>query len=156
MYAPGSAPLTFEVDGVRFGCSLGMEVHFPELFREYEQLDVDCVLFSSTGAPTPADSRIFATEAQGHAATNSFWVSFAVPAQHSRISPSGVISPSGDWLARCSTDGMSSVAVVDIDDSSEDVEVAVFRARPWRRTARAGVYDPHFVQDPRSEDRSIF
>jgi len=49
MYSPGSSPVTFEVDGFRFGCSLGMEVHFPELFLEYEQLDVDCVLFSTTG-----------------------------------------------------------------------------------------------------------
>lgn len=156
MYAPGSAPRTFEVDGVRFGCSLGMEVHFPEVFSEYEKLDVDCVLFSTTAAPTLKDSKTFATEAQGLAAINSFWVSFAVPTQHSAIAPAGVISPAGEWLARCSGDGTPSLAIVDIDDSSEDVEIAVFRARPWRRTARAGVYDPHFVQDPRSEDRSTF
>jgi predicted amidohydrolase len=155
MYAPGTAPCTFEVDGVRFGCSLGIEVHFPEVFREYEQLDVDCVLFSTTGAPEPEGLRAFATEAQGHAASNSIWVSFAVPAQNADT-PSGVVSPTGKWLARCSTDGSPSMAVVDIDDSSQDVEIAVFKARPWRRRVRAGVYDPHFVQDPRSEDRSAF
>lgn len=155
MYAPGSAPATFEVDGVRFGCSLGIEVHFPEVFREYEQLDVDCVLFSTTCAPTPEDTKVFATEAQGHAATNGIWVSFAVPA-HNPAARSGVISPAGGWLGECAADGRPSLAVVDIDDSAQDVEVAVFRARPWRRTARAGVYEPHFVQDPRSEDRSTF
>jgi hypothetical protein len=49
MYTPGATPITFEVDGVRFGCSLGIEVHLPEIFIEYERLDVDCVLFSSAG-----------------------------------------------------------------------------------------------------------
>jgi predicted amidohydrolase len=154
MDTPGSTPLTFEVDGVRFGCSLGMEVHFPELFIEYERLDVDCVLFSSAGAGE--HSGIFATEAQAHAATNSYWVSFAMAAQHSVTAPSGVVGPGGDWLARCLRDGTASVVVVDIDDSAESVEVAVARARPWRRTARAGVYEPHFVRDPRSEDRGTF
>ena len=55
MYTPGSAPVTFEVDGFHFGCSLGMEAHFPEIFSEYERLDVDCVLFSSTGVGTPSE-----------------------------------------------------------------------------------------------------
>jgi predicted amidohydrolase len=93
MYTPGTTPVTFEVDGVRFGCALGIEVHFPELFSEYERLDVDYVLFSSTGAPAQTDTRAFATEAQGHASTNSYWVSFAVPAQQSVVAPSGMISP---------------------------------------------------------------
>ena len=29
--SPGSDPITFEVDGYRFGCALGMESHFPEV-----------------------------------------------------------------------------------------------------------------------------
>ncbi|GAB2825115.1 carbon-nitrogen hydrolase family protein [Actinoallomurus bryophytorum] len=155
MYAPGSGPVTFEVDGVRFGCSLGMEVHFPELFGAYERLDVDCVLFSSTGG-APDDGAIFATEAQGHAAANGYWIGFSVPTQHSTITPSGVIGPGGEWLARCPRDGTPSLAVADLDHSTESVEVALTKARPWRRTARAGVYDPHFVRDPRSDDRSTF
>ncbi len=156
MYTPGRTPVTFQVDGVRFGCTLGMEVHFPELFTEYERLDVDCVLFSSTGAAPPQDTGMFATEAQGHASVNGYWVSFAVSARQSGTAPSGVISPGGEWLARCPQDGTASVAVVDLDDNAQDVEAAVFGARPWRRTARAGVYDPHFVQDPRSDERSAF
>lgn len=152
LYTPGSTPVTFDVDGVRFGCSLGMEVHFPELFSEYERLDVDCVLFSSTGG-APQDAATFATEAQGHAATNSYWVSFAMP---SGSAPSGVTAPDGQWLARCPRDGTPSVAVVNLDDSAADVEVAVSKARPWRRTARAGIYDAHFVSDSRSDERSAF
>jgi predicted amidohydrolase len=94
MYTPGSGPVTFEADGLRFGCAMGIEVHFPELFAEYERLDVDGVLFSSTGP--------------GRA-----------------------------------SDGAAAFA-------------AVARARPWRRLARAGIYDAHLVSDDRSDDRRAF
>ncbi|MFF8990779.1 carbon-nitrogen hydrolase family protein [Streptomyces sp. NPDC014983] len=46
MYTPGTAPLVFEIDGIRFGTALCIEANFPELFAEYEQLGVDCVLLS--------------------------------------------------------------------------------------------------------------
>jgi predicted amidohydrolase len=155
MYTPGTSPRTFEVDGVQFGCLLGIEVHYAEMFGELERLDVDCVLFSSTGSGPP-EGGTFPTEAQGHAATNSYWVSFAMAAQQASYAPSGVIGPGGEWLARCPADGTPAVAVADIDDSAENVEVAVFRARPWRRTARGGIYDRHVVQDARSDELSAF
>jgi predicted amidohydrolase len=150
MYSPGISPVTFEVDGARFGCLLGIEIHYPELFAEYEKLDVDCVLFSTTGVSPGAA----AVQAQGHAAANSYWVSFSVPTQHGATAPSGVIAPNGDWLERCPADGSPSVAVVDLDDGSEAAAASVTYARPWRREARAGVYAGHQVTDPRSEDRT--
>ena len=158
MYTPGAEPVIFEVDGVRFGCSLGMEVHFPEVFLEYERLDVECVLFSTMGAPavqtppgTSPESSVFAAEALAHAATNSYWVSFAGCAQDAASAPSGVISPMGRWVARCPQESVAAVAVVDLVDG------AVNLARPWRRRVRAGIYDDHLVRDdPRSQDRSGF
>lgn len=155
MYAPGSVPCTFEVDGMRFGCALGIEVHFPEIFTEYERLDVDCVLFSSTGG-APGDGATFATEARGHAAANGYWVGFALPARESTTAPSGVIDPAGRWLARCPADGEPAVVVADLDETAEDVDTAVSKARPWRRTARSGIYGPQVVEDPRSDDRGSF
>jgi predicted amidohydrolase len=149
MYSPGVSPVTFDVDGVRFGCLLGMEVHYPELFAEYEELDVDCVLFSTSG--TTGNT---AAQAQGHAAVNSYWVSLSVPTQHSAKAPSGIIAPNGDWLERCPADDSPSVAVVNLDDSSEAAAESVTYGRPWRREARAGVYTEHQVTDPRSEDRT--
>jgi predicted amidohydrolase len=155
MYAPGSEPVTFEVDGFRFGLALGMECHFPEAFSEYERLDVDGVLFSSVGIST-LDRSIFATESQGHAATNSYWVSYSVSAQDSPFSPSGVIAPGGNWLAKCPDDGMPSLVTIDLGESSEVIDMAVGAARPWRRRARSDIYRPHFVQsDPRSSDRCV-
>ena len=149
MYTPGSTPVTFEVDGIRFGCALGMESHYPEIFLEYERLDVDCVLFSTTGGSS--NDGAFAVETQGHAASNSYWVSFAVHALHSLAAPSGIVAPGGRWAAQCPADGTPSIAVVDINDNPGDL------ARPWRRTARAGLYQQHMVKDDRrSDDRNTF
>jgi predicted amidohydrolase len=170
MYSPGSDPVTFEVDGVRFGCALGIEVHFPEVFAEYERLDVDAVLFSTAGpgqapgpdqAPGPGQCAgpsqgAFATEAQAHAATNSLWVSFAISAQHSPAAPAGIIAPDGGWAARAPRDGHPAVAVADIDNQPESIDIAVTKARPWRRRARAGVYAEHLVTDDRSGNRASF
>jgi predicted amidohydrolase len=117
MYIPGSDPITFEVDGLRFGCALGIEVHFPEVFTEYERLDVDGVLFSTTGPGQAADgAAAFAAEAQAHSATNGLWVSFAMSAQHSVAAPAGTIAPDGHWVARCPGDGRPAVAIADVDN----------------------------------------
>ena len=157
MYTPGSGPVTFEVDGLRFGCALGIEVHFPEVFAEYERLDVDGVLFSTTGPGQTADgAAAFAAEAQAHAATNSLWVSFAMSAQHSVAAPAGTIAPDGHWAALCPSDGQPAVATADIDNRPESIDIAVTKARPWRRQVRAGVYEAHLVTDNRSDDRGAF
>jgi predicted amidohydrolase len=150
MYSPGKTPVTFEVDGICFGCALGMETHFPEIFIEYERLDVDCVLFSTTGESSTAGPA-FAVEALGHAASNRYWVSFSAHAPQSLTAPSGIAAPDGRWAAQCPTDGTPSIAVANIKTDPGHP------ARPWRRTARTGVYEPHRVDgDPRSDGRNIF
>lgn len=143
MYTPGAGTRTFTAGGLRFGLLLGMEMHFPELFLEQERLDVDCVLFS-----THNDDELSAAEARGHAATNSYWVSYAAPA---RGATSGVASPAGHWEARCPGNGKPGLAIVDLDGGQENL------ARRWRRTARSGIYEPHTVRnDSRSDDLHAF
>lgn len=150
MYSPGKAPVTFEVDGIRFGCALGMETHYPELFTAYESLDVDCVLFSTTGE-TPSAAPPFAAEALGHAASNAYWVSYAAHAPQSVTVPSGIAAPDGQWKTLCPADGLPAVAVTDI------VADRSHPARPWRRTARSDLYEAHHVEgDPRSDARNAF
>jgi predicted amidohydrolase len=153
MYTPGSAPIAFDVDGVRFGCALGMEAVFPEIFLEYERLDVDCVLFSTHGAGGPggtdSNSGPFALQSQAHAAANSYWVSYAGLTQDAPNGPAGIVSPTGDWVARCGRDQSSALVVADVGNSPEN------RARPWRRTARGGIYDRYRARnDPRSDHRA--
>jgi predicted amidohydrolase len=156
MYTPGSGPVTFEADGLRFGCVMGMEANFPETFREYERLDVDVVLFSTTGEGKPVGPAGFAAAAQVQAAMNSLWVSFALSAQEGEAAPAGLIAPDGTWAARCPVGGQSAVAVATTDNQPENINIAVNGARPWRRQVRSGIYDPHLVADPRSTDRTAF
>jgi predicted amidohydrolase len=117
-YTPGSGSVTFEVDGLRFGCAMGIEVHFPEVFAKYERLDVDRVLISTGPGQTPGGTAAFATAAQAHAATNSLWISFAMTAQSSVAAPSGTITLNGRWTGQCPGDGHPAVAIADIDNRS--------------------------------------
>ncbi|WP_454811402.1 carbon-nitrogen hydrolase family protein [Labrys neptuniae] len=150
MYSPGKGPVTFEVDDLRFGCALGMEAHYPEIFTEYESLDVDCVLFSTTGE-TPSAAPPFAAEALGHAASNAYWVSYAAHAPQSVTIPAGIAAPDGRWKAQCPADGTPALLVSDISADREHP------ARPWRRTARSDLYEAHKIDgDPRSDARTSF
>jgi predicted amidohydrolase len=150
MYSPGKAPVTFEIDGVRFGSALGMESHYPEIFIEYEGLDVDCVLFSTSGE-SPSAAPPFAAEVLGHAASNRYWVSYSAHSPQSVTAPSGIAAPDGQWAVQCSSDGAPAIAVADIRTDPEDP------ARPWRRKARSDLCVQHHVtSDPRSDGRNLF
>jgi predicted amidohydrolase len=145
MYTPGTSPITFDVEGVRFGCALGMESVYPELFGDYERADVHCVLFSTQG---PGAS--FALQAQGHASSNSYWISYASCAADAHNAPSGIIGPDGAWSARCAATDAAAVAVADIDREPENL------ARSWRRTARGGRYATVTASgDPRTSRNSF-
>lgn len=150
MYSPGRNPVTFEIDGVRIGCALGMEVHYPEIFVEYETLGVDCVLFSTAGG-TPSGAPAFAAEALGHAASNSYWISFSTLVPQSPGAPSGIASPDGQWAVQCPMDGQPAFAVTDIQTNPEGL------ARSWRKQVRNNLYAPHQIEgDLRSDERSLF
>lgn len=152
MYTPGTDPVTFEAAGMRFGCALCIEVHFPEIFDEYERLDTDCVLVS-----VMVDDSVRPVVAQAYAALHNYWVGYSTPAQFSRSAPAGIVAPGGRWVARCPANGEPAVVVADLDDSPADIDVAVRHARPWRRAARAGLYDAHQAPgDPRSAVRTSF
>lgn len=151
-YAPGTAPLTFAVDGFRFGCALCIEIQFQEVFLEYGALGVDVLLLSSFSRDP-----MFAVQAQGHAACNTYWISFSVPAQCSDAAPSGLIGPGGQWIARCPDDRTPGLTVNDLDRAAPDLDMPLHKARPWRARARSGeLHNPARVSDPRSDDRNSF
>jgi predicted amidohydrolase len=131
MYTAGREPVVFAARGLRFGCALGMETHYAELFAAYEELDVACVLFSTAGnTETP---NVFAIEATGHAAANSFWVSYAGPTGHEHPH-AGLATPEGSWAARCTTD-TTELVIAEIQAETNET------ARAWRRCARAALHD---------------
>lgn len=139
MYTPGDTPVTFEVDGVRFGMALCLEILFPELFVAYAAEDVDVVLISS--APDPN----FRTLAQAYALTNVLTISLAFAAGSDEQSRSGICQPSG-WVADC-PDGSPGLATADIAAVDPD-------ARRYHRLARSTLYEPHLGHgDPRSLNR---
>lgn len=151
-FSPGFEPLTFDVDGFRFGLALCIEVCFPELFAEYEALGVDCVLLASYGLE--AERRV---QAQAHAATNCFWLATSVPAEHGARGPSGLVGPDGSLLASAQADAMADLAVYTLDRAAPEFDIALTKARPWRRLAREGqIYRDKAVDDPRSADRLAF
>lgn len=132
MYTRGLEPLTFTVDGWKFGCILCIEIHYPELFMEYEELGVDCVLFS-----TYSEDPMFGVQTLGHAASNSYWVTLSPPTQGAKAVAAGVAAPNGVWMQQAKND-KPQIVVVDLDPSTPEVEIAVKYRRPWRRVARGG------------------
>lgn len=130
LYAAGTDPVIVEVNGVRIGLTSGLEVHFPELFGGYEDLDADVVLFSTAGPGDARHAQAFADEARAHASVHQLWIGFAAPAVTAPAAPSGVVDPSGSWVARCPAADRPAVVSADVvvDDDNP--------ARTWRRSLR--------------------
>ncbi|GGV39297.1 hypothetical protein GCM10010495_65810 [Kitasatospora herbaricolor] len=115
LYTPGRPePTVFEVDGFRFGLAICIEAYFPELFAEYERLDVDCVLVS-----VMVDDPARATVAQAYGTLYNYWLGYAVPAQYAANAPSGIVAPGGRWLHRAPADNRPALAIAGVGD--EDV-----------------------------------
>jgi predicted amidohydrolase len=148
-FSPGFEPVVFDVDGYRFGCLLCAEIDFPQLFAQYEQLGVECLLLSAY----PADP-IFELKARSHAAINCYWVAMSSPAQTLDLMPSGLITPAGQYAAQVT--GQADLTVITLDREDPGLTVPLTHARPWRATARLGaVYRARAVtDDPRSTNRT--
>ena len=99
---------------------------------------------------------MFGIQAQGYAASHSYWVSVSAPTQLSHGLPSRLIGPTGEVQA-IATPSQSGVVVDVLDERCPRWEVALRRAKPWRARARDGaVYRRRYVRDPRSDARSRF
>ena len=111
LYEPGQRSITFELGGVRFGCTSGLEVLFPDLYSDYEADGVDCVLFSTAGPGDPADADSLASSARTHALQNGMWISYAVPCDKAPFAAAGMIRHDGQWAARCPSQAEPAIAV---------------------------------------------
>lgn len=153
MYTPGTEPTTFTAGETRLGVAACIEAAFPALFEEYERLDADAVLLSMM-----VDAPIRATVAQAYAEIYSLWIGYSTPAQFSYDAPAGIIAPGGHWIARCPADGIPAIAIANLDPEAgyPGTETALRHARPWRRQARNGLYEPLIRDDPRSVSRGTF
>jgi predicted amidohydrolase len=151
-YSSGRDPQVFSVDGFRMGCALCIEIQFPEVFSEYERLDADCVLFSAY-----SQDPMFWTQAQGHAASNNIWLSVSVPAQCGNTMQGGLIGPHGYGLSRCNASTTPHIQLAELNKEAPDLQIALTKARPWRRLARAGdIYRSSTPGNAQSLDQSCF
>ncbi|MEP1231649.1 MAG: carbon-nitrogen hydrolase family protein [Litorimonas sp.] len=131
-YVAGISPITIEVKGIKLGFALCIEIQFPEIFQEYEQLNVDCVLLSAY-----SESPMFAIQAQGHAACNNIWMSYSVPRNLSRAQASCMIAPDGNVLGTCENN-KDDITLHEINPNAPQWDIPCQKARPWRRKARLG------------------
>ncbi|HET6986031.1 MAG TPA: carbon-nitrogen hydrolase family protein [Kribbella sp.] len=132
MYTPGTQPVTFEVDGHRFGLALGLDVIFPELFTEYDRLGVDGVLVSYASNGVARNEHI-AIQARGTAAMNTSWISLAVTANPGAGLESCVIDPRGTVMAEGRADGAPGIAVTDVQRADFSAIGRDFRRRTRER-----------------------
>ncbi|KXG86844.1 carbon-nitrogen hydrolase family protein [Agrobacterium bohemicum] len=132
-FTPGSEPFTFEVDSYKFGCLTCIEVHFPELFMEYERLNVDAILFSSYGIRS-----FFQIALRAHAGFNCLWISGATPAQTAGEGPASIIGPDGKIVSHCATERRNELAFATLDRNDPVFDIPLKKARQWRREARRG------------------
>lgn len=132
LFAEGERPLVFEAGGFRIGCALCIEIHFPELFAEYERLEADVVLL-------PAYSRdpVFLTLARAQAEMTCQWVALATPADCGDRLPSALIGPNGQVGAQAPAAGGPALVLAALDRADPAFEIALTKARPWRRARRA-------------------
>ena len=160
-YTPGSEPLVFEINGVRFGCAICLEVRFPEVFDDYRRLGVHAVLVSTFTAARDdqEDARqddIFAITAQAHAANNCYWVSLVTPSNPFQGPVTQLIDPLGNVAAKSSRHRRDLV-IGRIDAGEGSLWHKVTFGRTWRESARNGdVYRERRVDTPRSRDRQSF
>ena len=132
MYTPGREPVTFEVDGYRVGLALGLDVLFPELFTAYDRLGVDAVLvsYASTGV---SQNEHIGVQTRGMAATNTYWISLAVPADPGAGLESGVSDPSGKWAIQGPADSTPGIAVTDLNRAEVSLIGREFRSSTRER-----------------------
>ena len=146
-YTRGNQAITFEVDGIKFGCLICVEINFPTLMIEYAMLGIDCLLLSSY----PVD-KIFLTKAQAHAGIHNFWVGLSVPTECAHLMKTCLIGPDGLLVAELVND--QTVLFVTLDASEPQFEVALKYARPWRADAINYYNEGHSISDVRSSNRT--
>ncbi|MER7246335.1 carbon-nitrogen hydrolase family protein [Kribbella sp. NPDC000426] len=132
MYTPGTDPVTFEVDGYRFGLALGLDVLFPEVFTEYDRLETDGVLVSYCSNGNNRNDHI-GIQARGIAAIHTCWISLAVPANPNAGLDAGVINPRGEWAVQGPSDSTPAVVVTDVDRADFSEIGRAFRKRTRER-----------------------
>lgn len=151
MYTPGTDPVVFEAEGLRFGCALCIEAHFPEIFAQYEQLDTDCVLISvmvddpvrpSSPRPTPPCTTTgSATPPQLSTAVRPPQASWLLGATGLPAVPR-TVSPTSRWLTWTPTATQTSTWRFGLRDPGDVRRARACTTAARRRKTRAAITAP--------------
>lgn len=142
MYTPGTEPVTVDVDGLRIGLVIGLEVLFPDFFTAYADEDADLIVAASHGGG------IFEHLVTSYALINQVPVALVIPQLAEDASRPGVYGPSGVIAAADRSDAATMV-VAEITGRSG--------APTFNYKARHGFYDERLPGDkPRSLSRNAF
>jgi deaminated glutathione amidase len=154
-YTPGTVPICFEVDGVKFGLLICLDYRFPELYREYMDLGVDCILhsFHDAGKQEQALSTMIAPPTlQGQAGNYVMWLSVANNCARYQAFSSIFLAPTGEVLARAKRH-QAEVLVNELDLAGQQAYINMVRS--FRSAARSGtIYQPRLATDPRTNERT--
>ena len=132
-YTPGERNLTtIVIDDFKFGFAICIEATMPAHFQAIEELDVDCVLYSSM-----ANTALFETLLKGHAAAFCSWIAVSEPKQHDAELRSMIIDPIGEVLAHVH-DIENQLVFATLNRADEKYDTQLRLAKPWRRMARQG------------------
>jgi predicted amidohydrolase len=157
-YTPGFEPCVFEVEGIRFGCAICLDGSFPEIFDEYRQLGVHCVLlsaFDAGGGRRASDDR-WSTLARAHAIGHTYWVSLVTPSNKFQGSPTQFIDPRGGIVAK-SRRHQRDIVLGEIDLGPGGFWQSIEWGRSWRVEARKGcIYRVHANTSPRTAAKTSF
>jgi len=152
-YSPGSHFSVFGVRGVVCGLLICYDVRFPELYRRYKQLGVQCMFHSFWNARAQGHNihtDIMRPSLQTRAATNYLWISANNSSAHYQSWPSVFITPDGR-IARSLKQHRCGLMVNTVDLGTKYYDAA----GPYRERAMRGVlHSGRRVRDPRSDDRT--
>ena len=150
-YSPGDHFTVLDINGVRCGMLICYDVRFPELYREYKKLGVQCMFHSFYNArlKKPGIHKIIMRPSlQARAASNYVWVSVSNSSAYSSW-PSVFIQPDGVIAQQLRSD-RPGVMTNPVDVNKELYDAS----REHRDLAIKGILNSgNVVKDSRSRDR---
>ncbi len=151
-FSPGNHLAVFTINGIRCGLLICYDSRFPELYREYKKMGVQCIFHSFYNARGKGPSiltTIIPPTVQTRAATNYIWISANNSSGYYQAWSSILVRPNGE-IAASLRRNRAGVMVNEVNTCEEFYD----SSGPFRDGAMAGIlHSGEPVQDPRSEDR---
>jgi deaminated glutathione amidase len=131
--SPSTAPVVFDVDGVRFGLMTCYELRFPELARALAEAGTEVLLACASWVPGEHKTRQWLSLTAARAIENGYYVAGACQAPPVSVGHSVLVDPMGAAVAELAREP----AVVSAEVSPQTV-AAVRERFPVHRQRRLG------------------